>query len=382
MPLAGLAAGDATGLQVDTPRRPSCVFVALRCFVSNFVVFVRLRKTLYNGNMTSVEADARRSPPRVLVVDDEPAVAEVLRRLLVKEGYRVDVCTDGQQALTTMPTVRPHLVLCDVNMPGITGIEVCRRLKQDPAYRLTPVVMVTGQAQRAARLEGLAAGADDFLAKPVDPQELLIRVRSLVRIKRYTDDLDSAASIIIAMALLIEARDGNTEGHCHRMANYATALGRALNLSEDDLQALHRGGFLHDIGMLAIPDAVLRKTGPLDPDEFELMKSHTTVGDSLCGSLRSLDSVRPIIRHHHERFDGSGYPDGLAGDDIPLVAQIMGLVDVYDAVTTRRPYQGPHTAEEAIDILRGQVARGWRRADLVDTFAALVESGRLNTFHG
>ena len=332
--------------------------------------------------MTSAQTDARRATTRVLVVDDEPAVAEVLRRLLVKEGYGVDVCNDGQAALNAMPAVRPHLVLCDVNMPGITGIEVCRRLKQDPIYRLTPVVMVTGQAQREARLEGLAAGADDFLAKPVDPQELLIRVRSLVRIKRYTDDLDSAASIIVAMALLIEARDGNTEGHCHRMANYAAALGRALNLSEDDLQALHRGGFLHDIGMLAIPDSVLRKTGPLAPDEFELMKSHTTVGDSLCGNLRSLDSVRPIIRHHHERYDGSGYPDGLVGDDIPLVAQIMGLVDVYDAVTTRRPYQGPHTAQEAIDILRGQVVRGWRRPDLVDAFAALVESGRLMTFQG
>ena len=169
-------------------------------------------------------------------------------------------------------------------------------------------------------------------------------MRSLVRIKRYTDDLDSAASIIIAMALLIEARDGNTEGHCHRMANYATALGRALDLSEDDLAGAAPGGFLHDIGMLAIPDSLLRKTGPLDPDEFELMKSHTTVGDSLCGNLRSLDSVRPIIRHHHERYDGSGYPDGLAGDEIPLVAQIMGVVDVYDAVTTRRPYQGPHSA--------------------------------------
>jgi putative two-component system response regulator len=332
--------------------------------------------------MTNAQADARRSTTRVLVVDDEPAVAEVLRRLLVKEGYSVDVCNDGQEALNAMSSVRPHLVLCDVNMPGVTGIEVCRRLKQDASYRLTPVVMVTGQAQREARLEGLEAGADDFLAKPVDPQELLIRVRSLVRIKRYTDDLDSAASIIIAMALLIEARDGNTEGHCHRMANYATALGRALDLSEDDLQALHRGGFLHDIGMLAIPDSLLRKTGPLDPDEFELMKSHTTVGDSLCGNLRSLDSVRPIIRHHHERYDGSGYPDGLQGDEIPLVAQIMGVVDVYDAVTTRRPYQGPHTAQEAIDILRGQVARGWRRADLVDTFATLVESGRLKTFQG
>jgi len=317
-----------------------------------------------------------------MVVDDEPAVAEVLGRLLAKEGYSVDVFNGGQEALDALPTVKPHVVLCDVNMPGITGIEVCRRMKQDPDYRLTPVVMVTGQAQRDARLEGLDAGADDFLAKPVDPQELIIRVRSLVRIKRYTDDLDSATSIIIAMALLIEARDGTTEGHCHRMANYATALGRALSLGEEDLQALHRGGFLHDIGMLAIPDSVLKKSGPLDPGEFELMTSHTTVGDSLCGTLRSLESVRPIIRHHHERYDGSGYPDGIAGDEIPLVAQITGLVDVYDAVTTRRPYKGPHSPQEAIDILRGQVARGWRRADLVDAFAQLVQSGRLETFQG
>ena len=319
---------------------------------------------------------------RVMVVDDEPMVAEVLRRLLVKEGYNVDVFGGAQEALEALPAVRPHLALLDVNMPGMTGIELCRRIKQDPAHRLTPVVLVTGQAQRDVRLEGLEAGADDFLAKPVDPQELLVRVRSLVRIKRYTDDLDSAASIIIAMALLIEARDGNTEGHCHRMANYATALGRALNLSEEDLQALHRGGFLHDIGMLAIPDSVLRKSGPLNPDEFELMKSHTTVGDSLCGNLRSLEAVRPIIRHHHERYDGSGYPDGLVGDAIPLVAQIMGVVDVYDAVTTRRPYQGPHSAQESIAILRDQAARGWRRPDLVEAFAGLIDSGRLETFQG
>ena len=317
-----------------------------------------------------------------MIVDDEPVVAEVLRRLLVKEGYQADVFHDGQAALDALPNVRPHLVLLDVNMPGLSGMDVCRHLKQDPAHRLTPVVMVTGQAQRDARLEGLEAGADDFLAKPVDPQELMIRVRSLVRIKRYTDDLDSAASLIVAMALLVEARDGNTEGHCHRMANYATALGRALNLSEEDVHALHRGGFLHDIGMLAIPDEVLRKTGPLDAAQFELMKSHTTVGDALCANLRSLESVRPIVRHHHERYDGSGYPDGLRGDDIPLVAQIIGLVDVYDAVTTRRPYQGPHTPQEAIAILRAQAERGWRRPDLVEAFAGLVESGRLDTFRG
>ena len=332
--------------------------------------------------MGSGQADQRQANARVLVADDEESVAELLRRMLAKDGYAVEVVNDGLSALAAVSERKPHVVLLDVNMPGMNGIDVCRRIKQDLANRLTPVVLVTGMAQREKRIEGLDAGADDFLSKPVDAQELLARVRSLVRMKRYTDDLDSAASLIMAMALLIEARDGNTEGHCHRMANYATALGRALNLGEDDLHALHRGGFLHDIGMLAIPDEVLRKSGPLDRQEFELMKSHTTVGDSLCGNLRSLEPVRPIIRHHHERLDGSGYPDGLAGDDIPLIAQIIGVVDVYDAVTTRRPYQGAHSTQEAIDILRGQVVRGWRRPDLVDTFATLVESGRLKTFQG
>jgi putative two-component system response regulator len=332
--------------------------------------------------MQSGPGDQRQANARVLVADDEESVAELLRRMLVKDGYAVEVVNDGLAALQAIAARKPHVVLLDVNMPVMNGIDVCRRIKGDLANRLTPVVLVTGMAQREKRIEGLEAGADDFLSKPVDAQELLARVRSLVRMKRYTDDLDSAASLIMAMALLIEARDGNTEGHCHRMANYATALGRALDLGEDDLHALHRGGFLHDIGMLAIPDQVLRKSGPLDPEEFELMKSHTTVGDSLCGNLRSLEPVRPIIRHHHERLDGSGYPDGLAGEDIPLVAQIIGVVDVYDAVTTRRPYQGAHSSQEAIDILRGQVVRGWRRPDLVDTFATLVESGRLKTFQG
>jgi putative two-component system response regulator len=314
------------------------------------------------------------------VVDDEPMVADVHRRLLAKEGYGVEVAEDGPTALDAVAAYQPHLVLCDVMLPGLNGIDVCRQIKSNPSSRLTPVVLVTGAAHRERRIEGLEAGADDFLTKPVDSHELLARVRSLVRMKRYTDDLDSAASILMAMAVLIEARDGNTEGHCHRMANYATALGRAVGLGEEDRQALHRGGFLHDIGMLAIPDSVLRKSGPLDPEEFELVKSHTVVGESLCGTLRSLEMVRPIVRHHHERFDGSGYPDGLRGDTIPLVAQIIGVVDVYDAITTQRPYQGPHTAEQAIDILRAQVARGWRRPDLVEVFAGLVESGRLNRF--
>ena len=317
---------------------------------------------------------------RVLVVDDDLAVATLFERLLTPHGCVVRLAHDAGTGLEAVRSWQPDLVLLDVMLPGATGFDVCRRLKQDRSTRLTPVIIVTALDERQVRIEGLESGADDFLTKPVDASELLARVRSLGRMKRYTDDLDSAAAIITTLAVMIEARDGYTEGHCHRIGNYATALGRSLGLGDEDLQTLHRGGFLHDIGMLAIPDAVLRKTGTLSAAEYDLIKSHTLVGDSLCSNLRSLHPVRPIVRHHHELLDGSGYPDGLSGADIPLVAQIVGLVDVFDAVTTQRPYQQARPTGQAIQVLRDQVRRGWRDAALVDRFADIVESGRLNSF--
>ena len=317
---------------------------------------------------------------RVLVVDDDANMATLLGRLMRREGHEVVAVHDGNACLDAVAEHRPDLILLDIVMPGMDGLEVCRRLKRDHATRLTPVVLITGIGDAEAKMQGLEAGADDFLAKPVDTRELLARSRALIRLKRYTDDLDSAAAIVTTLAVMIEARDGCTEGHCHRMANYASALGRSLGLSEEDLQALHRGGFLHDIGMLAIPDAVLRKPGTLEPEEFELVKSHTIVGDALCANLRSLQSVRPIVRHHHERLDGSGYPDQLQGDAVPLLAQILGIVDVYDAVTTQRPYQRAHSIEQALTVLGQQVDKGWRRRDLVGAFAGLVTSGKLDTF--
>ena len=321
-----------------------------------------------------------RGRPNVLIVDDNPAVTRFFERLLKPQGYAVHLAHDGEAAFTAVSSLNPDVVLLDVMMPGQDGFEVCQRIKRDRGTRLTPVVLVTSLADTDARVKGLDSGADDFLTKPVDANELLARVRSLVRMKRYTDDLDSAASIITTLAVMIEARDGNTEGHCHRMANYATALGRALGLGDDDLQTLYRGGFLHDIGMLAIPDGLLRKAGALEPEEFELVKSHTVVGDALCSNLRSLQAVRPIIRHHHERLDGSGYPDGLRGEAIPLIAQIMGVVDVFDAITTTRSYQRAISAEEAAAVLRDQVQRGWRSSQVVEPFLALVQNGRLGSF--
>jgi putative two-component system response regulator len=317
---------------------------------------------------------------RVLVVDDDPGVSALLERLLTKDGYSVCVAADAASALAAVASHNPDVILLDVVFPGSDGFTLCQRLKRDPATRLTPVILVTGLIDRESRIKGRQAGADDFLTKPVDAQELLSRVSSLARLKRYTDDLDSAASIITTLSVMIEARDGYTEGHCHRMANYAMALGRSLGLGAGDLQSLHRGGFLHDIGMLAIPPVVLQRQGPLMPEEFEMVKSHTTMGDQLCRNLRSLRNVRPIVRHHHERLDGTGYPDGLRGDDVPLLAQIVGVVDVYDAVTSQRPYQRQQSPEEAIQLLREQVTRGWRQSEVVEKFAVIAQSGQLETF--
>jgi putative two-component system response regulator len=325
------------------------------------------------------ELDPQTKPTTVLVVDDDDGARRLFERLLTRQGYIVETAPDGPSALAAVLDSPPDVVLLDVMLPEVSGVEICRQLKRESATRLTPVILVTGMNDGGRRVEGLEAGADDFLGKPVDPNELLARVGAVTRLKRYTDDLDSAASIIMTLAVMIEARDGCNAGHCHRMANYAAALGRALDLTADEVQALHRGGFLHDIGMLAIPDGILRKAQALEPAELELVQSHTVIGDQLCANLRSLQAVRPIVRSHHERLDGSGYPDGLRGDDIPLVAQIMTIVDIYEAVTTDRPYQGAQSVAEAIEILRRQVERGWHRRDVVEAFAALIGQGRLGS---
>ncbi len=307
----------------------------------------------------------------MLLVDDEAANIRLLKTMLTREGYSVVTASDGDQALAMVASEQPDLVVMDVLMPGLSGYDVCERIKHNPATRLTPVVLITALHEREDRIRGINAGADDFLTKPVDSHELKARARSLVRLKHYTDDLDSAESVIMSLALVIEARDAYTDGHCQRLAAYATSFGKALELSEEDLAALFRGGYLHDVGKIGIPDEILLKPGRLSESEYHQIQQHPVIGDRLCGELRSLRQVRPIVRHHHERLDGSGYPDGLKGDAIPLLAQLMGIVDVYDAITTTRPYKPAATAKQAYVELLQEVDKGWRRRDLVDAFITL-----------
>jgi len=309
---------------------------------------------------------------RVLIVDDSPAFTDALRRLLSAEGFVAEVLHDSEGVIGAVAQFAPDVVLLDVELPGASGFEVCRRLKRFEATRLIPVVLLTGLVGREHRLAGIEAGADDFLTKPFDSSELTARVRSLSRLKRYTDELESAESVIVSLALTVEARDAYTEGHCDRLSNYAVALGRAIGLSADDLWALRKGGLLHDVGKVGIPDAILLKQGRLTPEEYDIVKSHTVIGERLCSGLRSLASVRPIIRQHHERLDGSGYPDGLRGHEVSLLAQIIGVVDAFDAMTTDRPYRKALSLERAFAELRADVASGKMDAMLVERFIELA----------
>ena len=310
---------------------------------------------------------ARRT--RVLVADDTDSVRALFQKLLTADGHDVISAQDGLEALDAIQKYRPDVILLDVGMPGVDGIEVCRRLKSDPTTRLTPVVLVTGLSDLSDRIKGIEAGADDFLSKPVHPHELRARVVSLSRMKQLIDALDSAEAAFMALALTIEARDPMTNGHCERLAHHAVLLGRTIGLASEDLHALHRGGYLHDVGKVGVPDAVLLKPGPLTPAEFSLMQRHPEIGESLCAPLQSLRSVRPIIRCHHERLDGSGYPGRLKGDEVPLLAQIVGIVDVYDALTSQRPYRGALPPEMAArhlmrEVEQGKFARGYVEAFL------------------
>ena len=314
----------------------------------------------------------------VLVADDEPTNVDILTRLMRRLGYDVVSARNGELALEAVARQAPDLILMDVNMPLVDGFEACKRLKQNPDTRLIPLILITALTDSEDRVRGIDAGADDFLTKPFVVAELEARVRSLTRLKRYTDELESAESVIMSLALTIEARDPYTRGHCERLAQYASSLGGHLGLAEDQCLALRRGGYLHDVGKVGIPDAVLMKPGPLDASEFAVMQQHTVIGDKLCGTLRSLEEVRQIVRHHHERLDGTGYPDKLVGEAIPLLARIMSVVDTYDALRTERPYKAAFSEEQACRELREEAKRGWKSEVLVEAFVSLLSQTRRN----
>jgi len=261
-------------------------------------------------------------------------------------------------------------------MPGKSGYDLCRELKENPATRLIPFVLITGLSDSGDKVRGIDAGADDFLNKPVLAEELIARVRSLLRLKDFTDELETADSVLCTLGKIVEGRDPYTEGHCERLALHAPELGRQLGLDEDSIRALRRGGYLHDLGKIAVPDEILKKGTNLAPEEWVIMKLHPITGENICKPLKSLRLVLPIIRHHHEHSDGSGYPDGLRAGEIPLLPRILQVVDVYDALRTARPYKPALSHDQAAQTMHEEARRGLWDADLVAEYFSMLERQR------
>ncbi len=309
---------------------------------------------------------------RVLVVDDNPLNVELAVENLEPEGYEVERATSGEEALEKLSSGTFDLVLLDVMMPGLSGYQVCEQLKQDERTRFLPVVMLTALDKREDKLKGIAAGADDFLNKPFDRAELLIRVKSCIRAKRLTDELETAESILVALSNAIDAKDAYTEGHTERVAHYAVEIGKKLGLPPERLRALRLGGLLHDVGKIGVPEVILNKPAPLTADEFAVMRQHPEIGEKICTPLRSLRDVLPMIRSHHERPNGTGYPDGLTGEAIPVDARIVCVADVYDALATKRAYKPSFSRERCIEMLREDTAKGLFDAAVVEAFIAYL----------
>lgn len=318
--------------------------------------------------------------PKVLVVDDHAPSRMTAAALLKIEGYEVIEADSGATAVEMVTQQQLDLILLDVMMPGMDGFEVCQILKQSELTRLIPVIFITALNDRRSRIRGIEVGADDFLTKPFDRVELAARVKSLVRQKRLNEDLDHAEQVLFSVARAIESRDPNTGDHCERLVKLGKAFGEYLNLSRNQIRDLMWGGYLHDIGKVGIPDAVLLKTGKLTADDWEIMKQHVLIGENICQPLRSMRGVIPIIRHHHERWDGSGYPDGLKGEEIPYLAQVFQIIDIYDALSSERPYKKALTPQEALAVIREETNLGWRNPQLIQQFQEFIYSRQYLVF--
>ena len=299
-----------------------------------------------------------------------------MRELLGLRGYDVVAVGNAAEAEAEIQRDLPDLVLSDVMMPGKSGYELCREFKSNAATRLIPFVLITGLTDRESKLKGIEAGADDFLNKPIFAEELFARVKSLLTLKEFTDELETAESVLCTLGLSVESRDPYTGGHCERLADYAVALGRHLGLDNDCLVALRRGGYLHDLGKIAVPDEILKKGSDLTPQEWEVMKQHPVTGEKICKPLKSLSLVLPIIRSHHEHPNGSGYPDGLRNGEIPLLARVLQVVDVYDALRTARPYKPALSHEHAAATMQREARSGLWDGQLVTEFLKMLREGR------
>lgn len=333
---------------------------------------IELSKKLMPFELTW-DLDVTERQPTILIVDDLEINRRLLRAMLKAAPYRVLEARRPAEAMALLERETVDLLILDLMMPEMSGLEFCHRIKSNRRTQLTPILMITSVQGVENEIAGIASGADEFLLKPLHPDVVRTRVRAMLRNKAAIDSLEEAETILFALAQSVEKRDKYTGDHCERLARYSVMLGSALGLSRSQLLALHRGGYLHDIGKVCVPDSILFKKGSLTEEEWIIMRSHTTKGEEICRPMKTLAPVLPIIRNHHERWDGSGYPDGLKGEEIPILARVLQIADIYDALTTARPYKRALSKEEAFAILEAEAHRGWRDAELVPLFQQSIE---------
>ncbi len=314
--------------------------------------------------------------PAILVVDPNEINRRLLRGMLKAAPYRIVEASRADEALEILGAEKVDLVVLDLILPDMSGADFCQRMKSRRETQLTPALILTSVQGVENEIAGIASGADEFLIKPLHPAVVRARIRAMLRNKAVVDSLEEAESILFALAQTVEQRDRYTGGHCQRLATASVALGLMLGLTRPELVALHRGGYLHDIGKVAVPDAILFKRDSLSPEEWVVMRSHPARGEEICRPMKSLAPVLPIIRSHHERWDGSGYPDGLRGEQIPLVARILQIVDIYDALTTPRAYKPALSHEAAFQHVEEEVQRGWRDPEIVALFREMASSAK------
>lgn len=320
-------------------------------------------------------AEEGERPQSILVVDGLDVNRRLIRAMLKTARYRVLEARRASEALSIISRENIDLLIVDLMMPEMSGQEFCRLVKSNKKTQFTPILMLTSVQGVENEIASIASGADEFLTKPLHPEVVRTRVRAMLRNKAAVDSLEEAETILFALAQAVEKRDQYTGDHCERLAGYSVALGQALGLARSQIVALHRGGYLHDIGKICVPDAILFKRGPLTEEEWVVMRAHTIKGEEICRPMKTLAPVLPIIRHHHEKWNGTGYPDGLAGEDIPLLARILQVVDIYDALTTARPYKAAYTHEQAKAMMEEEVRRSWRDPELVPLFFECCQHG-------
>lgn len=314
----------------------------------------------------------------ILIVDDQEIISRLLEETLRSEGYAVRIAYNGLDALEEVQKQKPDLIITDMLMPKMNGNDMVMKLKESADTRLLPVIMLTGLFDFENKVRALEIGVDDFLGKPFNRIELITKVRALLKTKTYIDQLENAETVIFSLALAIEGRDPYTNGHCHRLSDYGTKLARKIGLSEVEIDAVRKGGVIHDIGKIAVPDSILLKPGKLTPEEYDIMKIHPEAGENICRPLKSLAPVLPIIRGHQERWDGTGYPDKLVATDIPITARVIAIVDFYDALMTVRPYKRALDVKQALEIMSKETQEHKWDPNLMRVFQDMIVNEELN----